>query len=87
MKARIAEKLLSEEYQTETILADTGQVLGNLLLEQGLVDEISLLIHPIIVGKASYNMFGEIHKKLNLKLLKKEILEKDYIWLVYKTKK
>jgi hypothetical protein len=30
-----------------------------LLLDQGLVDEISLLVHPVIVGKKSYSMFSE----------------------------
>ena len=43
-------QLLSEKYGVKTVLADTGKILGNLLLNQGLVNEISLLIHPIIVG-------------------------------------
>lgn len=46
-------KLLSNKYQAKTILTDTGRILGNLLLNQGLVSEISLLIHPIIVGNKS----------------------------------
>jgi hypothetical protein len=32
-------------------------------------------------------MFSDIDKNLKLKLLKKEILEKQYIWLVYKVEK
>jgi 2,5-diamino-6-(ribosylamino)-4(3H)-pyrimidinone 5'-phosphate reductase len=77
-------ELLSQKYKIKTILTDTGKILGNLLLNQGLVSEISLLIHPIIVGKKSYNMFFDVIKNLNLKLLKKEILEEQYVWLVYK---
>ena len=80
-------ELLTNKYQTKTILTDTGRILGNLLLNQGFVSEISLLIHPIIVGNKSYNMFSDIDQNLKLKLLKKETLEKQYIWLVYKVEK
>jgi 2,5-diamino-6-(ribosylamino)-4(3H)-pyrimidinone 5'-phosphate reductase len=75
-------RLLSEKYGINTILADTGRVLGNLLLNQGFVCEISLLIHPVIVGTTSYNMFSGANN-LKLKLCRSEMLEKDYVWLVY----
>jgi 2,5-diamino-6-(ribosylamino)-4(3H)-pyrimidinone 5'-phosphate reductase len=77
-------KLLSTKYYVEKVLADTGRILSNLLLEQGLVTEISLLIHPIIVGNTSYNIFGNITKNLSLKLQKKETFNNKYVWLVYK---
>jgi len=77
-------ELLSKKYQAKTVLVDTGKILSNLLLNKGLVSEISLLIHPVIIGNNSYNMFSDISKNLKLKLIKKEILEKEYIWLVYK---
>ena len=80
-------ELLSNKYQIKTILTDTGRILGNLLLNQGFVSEISLLIHPVIVGNKSYNMFSDIDTNLKLKLFKKETLEKQYIWLVYKVEK
>lgn len=80
-------KLLSAKYKIKTILTDTGRILGNLLLNQGFVNEISLLIHPVIVGKKSYNMFSYINKNLKLKLIKKVTLENEYIWFVYKVKK
>lgn len=80
-------KLLSAKYKIKTILTDTGRILGNLLLNQGFVSEISLLIHPVIVGKKSYNMFSYINKNLTLKLIKKVTLENEYIWFVYKVKK
>lgn len=75
-------RLLSEKYGVKTVLADTGRILGNLLLNQGLVTEISLLIHPIIVGATSYNIFSDINN-LKLKLLRSETLEKNYVWTVY----
>jgi 2,5-diamino-6-(ribosylamino)-4(3H)-pyrimidinone 5'-phosphate reductase len=79
--------LLSKNYHAKIILTDTGRILGNLLLCQGLVDEISLLIHSVIVGEKSYGMFQEIEKNHNLTLVKYERLEKQYIWLLYKIKK
>jgi len=76
-------ELLSKKYGVKTVLADTGRILGNLLLNQGFVKEISLLIHPVIVGTTSYNMFSNSNKTSKLKLCKKETLEKNYVWLVY----
>jgi len=76
--------LLAKTYQVKTIVTDTGRILGNLLLNQGLVDEISLLVHPVIVGKTAYPMFSDINKNLDGTLVKCEQLEKHYIWLLYK---
>lgn len=76
--------LLSDKYKAKTILTDTGRILSNILLSKGFVDEISLLVHPIIVGNNSYNMFSDMAKSQSLKLIECEILEKQYTWLVYK---
>jgi 2,5-diamino-6-(ribosylamino)-4(3H)-pyrimidinone 5'-phosphate reductase len=80
-------KLLSKEYNAKTILTDTGRILGNILLNQGLVDEISLLVHPIIVGKKSYCMFSDIERYFEVTLMKCELLKEQYVWLVYTVKK
>ena len=79
-------EILSERYQVRKVLVDAGRILGNLLLERGLVSEISLLVHPIIVGKGSYNIFGNIDKTISLELQKKETFDDENIWLVYKVK-
>ena len=76
-------ELVAEKYKVETILADTGRILGNLLLNQGFVSEISLLVHPVIVGNKSYNMFSNVNKNVKLKLREKEVIEKKYVWLAY----
>jgi 2,5-diamino-6-(ribosylamino)-4(3H)-pyrimidinone 5'-phosphate reductase len=76
-------KLLTTNYNVKTILADTGKILGNLLLNQGLISEISLLIHPVIVGENAYPIFSLIHANINLKLIEHEILDDGYTWLVY----
>jgi 2,5-diamino-6-(ribosylamino)-4(3H)-pyrimidinone 5'-phosphate reductase len=77
-------ELLSAEFKAKKVLTDTGRILGNLLLEQSLVDEISLLLHPIIVGKTSYNIFSNLDKNLGLILRKQEFFDGGYVWLVYK---
>ncbi|MBN2600303.1 MAG: dihydrofolate reductase family protein [Candidatus Thermoplasmatota archaeon] len=84
---RQALNLLFEEYHARTILTDTGRILGNLLLNQGLVDEISLLVHPVLVGKKSYGMFHDLERKCTVTLMKSERLEQQYIWLFYRVKK
>ncbi len=85
---KLALELLSEKYKVKTVLADTGRILGNLLLEQGLATELSLLVHPVIVGKEkAYTIFGNIGKCISLKLLRQEALGKGYVWLVYKVAK
>ena len=76
--------LLSDKYKVKTILTDTGRILSNILLSKRFVDEISLLVHPVIVGNRSYNMFSDIEKIRSLRLTRCEILEKQYTWLVYK---
>jgi 2,5-diamino-6-(ribosylamino)-4(3H)-pyrimidinone 5'-phosphate reductase len=76
-------ELLQQIYRVDTVVTDTGKILGNLLLNQGLVNEISLLVHPVIVGNRSYNMFGDITANRKVKLMKSETLEGGFLWTVY----
>ena len=87
MDLESALELLSSTYGVKRVLADTGRILGNLLLEKGLASELSLLVHPVIVGKKAYNIFGNIEKNMNLKLYKKKVYPRGYVWLNYKVKK
>ena len=77
-------ELLSSEYRVKKVLTDTGRILGNLLIEQGLVAEISLLVHPVIVGRESYNIFDNLDRNIRLRLRKQEFFPGGYAWLVYK---
>lgn len=77
-------EILYTQYFVKTVLTDTGRILNDLLLNLELVSEISLLIHPIVVGKKAYPMFTEVNNTINLTLEKKEILDKGYVWLLYK---
>lgn len=76
-------EVLNSEYGAKTVLCDTGRVLGNILLERGLVSEVSLLVHPVIVGKSSFNMFGNIREIMQLELKKSETFQNGCIWCVY----
>lgn len=76
--------LVFKKYNVKSLLTDCGSILGNLLLNLGLIDGISLLIHPIIVGDKSYYIFDNVNNNFQLKLMREEILSKDYIWLYYK---
>lgn len=77
-------EFLFKNYKVKNLLTDCGRILSNLLLNQGLANEISLLIHPVVVGDESYNIFDNVNKKIILKQLKNEILDQGFIWLVYK---
>ncbi len=80
---KLALETLRKNYGAKTILTDTGRVLGNALLDQGLASKISLLVHPVIVGKDSTNMFGCIERRPSLRLITRTLFEKRFLWLVY----
>ena len=79
--------ILKKNYKIKKILTDTGTILGNVLLESDFIDEISLLIHPVIVGKKGYKIFSGLNKKLELELIKKQKFNNGNIWVTYKIKK
>lgn len=86
---RKALKILSERYNARTVLTDSGGKLNCILLEKGLVDEISILISPVLVGNENTKLFGSLNikEKIKLKLEKNEIIDEDHILIVYKVMK
>ncbi len=80
---KVAIGKLAEIYSISKILTDTGRVLGNLLINAGLVNEISLLIHPLIVGEKCYPMFSDVNKDMNLKLKKSQSYDNGCVWNIY----
>ncbi len=80
-------RLVRSEYGVKNVLTDTGRILGNLLLERGLASELSLLVHPVIVGEKAYPIFGGMHGSLALRLVKKETFPRGLVWLVYRIAK
>jgi 2,5-diamino-6-(ribosylamino)-4(3H)-pyrimidinone 5'-phosphate reductase len=76
--------LLSKQYHAETILTDTGRILNCTLLNQGLVNEISLLVHPVIVGKTQHTLMGGVTGNVILKLIGTKKFGDGKVWLTYK---
>jgi 2,5-diamino-6-(ribosylamino)-4(3H)-pyrimidinone 5'-phosphate reductase len=72
------------EFGITKILTDTGRVLGNILINLGIVSEISLLIHPLVAGEKCYNMFGDLKENKSFSLTKSEHFDNGCIWAVYK---
>lgn len=82
---RQALEIATERYGFKLVVSDSGGILNSILLEQGLVEEISLVLTPEIVGKTGTNLFRGIEKSgIQLELVRNEIVEKKYVHLVYR---
>lgn len=80
-------EILYDMYHSRTIVTDSGGTLNNILIENGLASEISLLISPVLTGAKYPALFRslQVHKTgLKLSLLKSETLENDQLWIQYK---
>jgi 2,5-diamino-6-(ribosylamino)-4(3H)-pyrimidinone 5'-phosphate reductase len=82
-----AVELISGNYSADAIMVDSGRGLTNAMLNQGLIDEISLLVVPALLGEKSENMFGDVKGQIALKNIKEEILPGGYVWLLYEVQK
>jgi 2,5-diamino-6-(ribosylamino)-4(3H)-pyrimidinone 5'-phosphate reductase len=76
---------LYSQYKIKTILTDTGGILNSVLLEKKLVDEISLIIAPNIVGDKAQYLFKSLNNnsRFSLTLSKVEVLDKNYVFVRY----
>ena len=83
---RQALRLMRAHYGTRVVMTDSGGTLNNILLEQGLINEISLLVAPVLVGDKQANLFRTLRLKgkPRLQLIKNRILEKQYLLLIYR---
>jgi 2,5-diamino-6-(ribosylamino)-4(3H)-pyrimidinone 5'-phosphate reductase len=81
---RQALEIANERYGFELVVSDSGGLLNSILLEHGLVEEISLILNPEIAGKNGTNLFRNLEKSgVQLELLRDEIVEKKYVHLMY----
>ncbi|MFZ2499736.1 MAG: RibD family protein [Methanosarcina sp.] len=81
-------EIASERYGFKLVVSDSGGVLNSILLEHGLVEEISLILSPEIAGKKGTNLFRNLEKGgIQLELIRNEIVEKKYVHLVYRVLK
>jgi riboflavin biosynthesis pyrimidine reductase len=56
-------------------------------LNEGLIDEISLLIVPEIVGNKSQNLFSNVLQAIPLELIKSQQFPGGFVWNLYKVRK
>ncbi len=85
---RKALEIAGERYGFKLVVSDSGGILNSILLEQELVEEISLVLTPEIVGKNGTNFFRGIEKSgIQLELVRNEVVEKKYVHLVYRVLK
>jgi 2,5-diamino-6-(ribosylamino)-4(3H)-pyrimidinone 5'-phosphate reductase len=87
LRAALAE--LAAKYGIARVRVDSGGRLNGALLRAGLIDEVSLLVHPYLVGGESGQTFfrapdlTSAGRVINLRLIAAETLEDDLLWLRY----
>lgn len=76
---------LAERFDVHTIRVDSGGTLNGSLLREGLVSEISVVIHPCIVGRAEHAILvqGALPVPAGLRLLDMQTLPGGLVWLRY----
>lgn len=81
-------QILHEQYGCKSMRTDSGGGLTNILLANGLIDEISLVISPCFVGNKEKHLFESLllPKKLKLELQGTEIVEQGCLSLRYGVK-
>jgi 2,5-diamino-6-(ribosylamino)-4(3H)-pyrimidinone 5'-phosphate reductase len=80
---------LNCRFGVEKVRIDSGGTLNGVLLRQGLVDEISVLIHPCLVGGFSPNSLFKApdvlsrDKVIPIRLKGVESMKGDLVWINY----
>jgi len=86
---RRALEYLAERHGVRTVRVDSGGTLNGLLLRAGLVDEVSVLLHPALVGGTSPRSLyrapdlAGLEGAIAVRLLASETLAGDCVWLRY----
>jgi len=78
--------VLNTQYGIKTVLIDSGPTLNGVLLGEGLIDEMSLLVSPVLVGDKSGKLLAHLNTgnmNIDLKLSACEIMEKELVLLRY----
>ncbi len=75
---------LAVQFNVRTVLTDSGGGLNNVLLKEGLVDEVGLVISPVIVGKNATSLFRTLENKVNLELIRSERIKGNHMLVFYR---
>ncbi|MCU0860210.1 MAG: RibD family protein [Thermoplasmata archaeon] len=80
---------LNSKYAVRNVRLDSGGTLNGVLLRAGLVDEVSVLVHPALVGGTSPSSvftapdLSSASGVVDLKIKHVEKLRSGYVWLRY----
>lgn len=86
---RSALEQLNEKFGVELVRVDSGGTLNGILLREGLVDEVSVLIHPALVGGLTPQSIFRAPDLMSdtgvikLKLINIQKAKGDILWLMY----
>ncbi len=89
---RIALEQLNQRFDTQKVRVDSGGILNGVLLREGLVNEVSVIISPSLVGgvtpKTMY-VAPDLETEegvVGLNLAYVETIRDCYVWLRYKVR-
>jgi 2,5-diamino-6-(ribosylamino)-4(3H)-pyrimidinone 5'-phosphate reductase len=89
IEMRSALEALNAQYGVKVVRVDSGGTLNSVLLNYGLVDEVSVLIHPFLAGgKPDPTIFDPLKAAISslsipLKLCHSEVFEHGIVWARY----
>lgn len=82
IKSNVIEEIRKLKQHGGTIGITGSAVLVHSLLDAGLIDEIQVLVHPIVLGKG-IRLFADGGQPLSLQLVDSKILPKGVVFLSY----
>ena len=77
---------LGEKYTYHTMVTDNGGKLSAVLLDNALVDQVSLVVSPTLTDRKNPKLFRELKlgkRVIKLNPVKAEILESKDVWLLF----
>ena len=70
-------------YSFKTIVSDSGAILNGVLIQNRLVDELSLLIAPVLAGKDNPTLFKNVNRLYKLNLKDSKVFDDGLMWVLY----
>ena len=77
---------LKADYNIRTMITDTGSMLNNLLIQKGLIDELSLILAPFLLSAGNLKVFEGLQvepQEKKLQFLGMSDLGNGYVWVRY----
>lgn len=77
---------IRETFAVDRLLVDSGPVLTHVMFDHELVDELSLLVHPVVIGDSGRRVLEGSATKHRLELLHAGQLDYDVVHLHYRVR-